>query len=104
MPRLLLGGREGSSTLYRVEQKTLQTSVTHVLSGLMGCALAAWVSGQEYGGKIQTCNNFFARPSRHACGSGAETTACPLFLPYLPLYFCLAWRGLSEAAPRDHYL
>ena len=61
MPRLLLGGREGSSTLYRVEQKTLQTSVTHVLSGLMGCALAAWVSGQKYGGKIQTCNDFFRK-------------------------------------------
>ena len=47
---------------YRVEKKILLSLVTHVRSRLMGCALAAWVSGQKEGGKIQTCINFFARP------------------------------------------
>ena len=46
-------------------KKTLLSSVTRVPSGLMGCALAAEVSGQKEGGKIQTCMNFFARPCKH---------------------------------------
>ena len=41
-------------------KKFLLSSVTHVPSRLMGCALAALLSGQEEGGKIQTCRNFFA--------------------------------------------
>ena len=43
-------------------KKILLSSVTHVPSRLMGCALAALVSWQKEGGKIQTCRNFFARP------------------------------------------
>ena len=43
-------------------KKILLSSVKHVPSGLIGCALAAKVSGQKEGGKIQTCRNFFARP------------------------------------------
>ena len=43
-------------------KKFLLSSVTHVPSGLMGCALAALVSGQKEGEKIQTCRNLFAQP------------------------------------------
>ena len=43
-------------------KQILLSSVTHVPSGLMGCALAAYVSGQKEGGTIQTCRNFLARP------------------------------------------
>ena len=41
-------------------KKTLLSSVTHVSSGLMGCASAAlgrWVGGRR---EIQTCKKFFA--------------------------------------------
>ena len=48
------------SRMYRVQQKyLLLSSVTHVPSGLMGCASAAlgwWVGAR---GEIQTCLNFF---------------------------------------------
>ena len=43
-----------------LSKKILLSSVTHVPSGLIGCALAACVSGQKEGGNIQTCRNFFA--------------------------------------------
>ena len=47
-------------------KKILLSSVTHVLSGLLGCALAAlnwWVVGRR---EIQTCRNFFAPPCKYA--------------------------------------
>ena len=50
-------------------KKFLLSSVTHVPSGLMGCASAAlswWVAGRR---EIQTCRIFFARP----CTRGDET-------------------------------
>ena len=40
----------------------LLSSVTHVPSGLIGCALAAYVSGQKEGGRIQTCRIFSHGP------------------------------------------
>ena len=48
--------------MYSVEQKILLSSVTHVLSGLMGYALAVQISLQKEGGKIEKCRNVFAQP------------------------------------------
>ena len=56
-------GRDSLFQQVRVQgraNKTMLSSVTHVASGLMGCASAAlgyWVGGKR---EIQTCKNFFA--------------------------------------------
>ena len=75
------------SLTYRVKQKKfLLSSVTHVPSGLLGCALAAYISGQKDGGIIQTCRNFFARPCSDS-GNGPGASRGRLCLCCLPLYF-----------------
>ena len=64
-------------------KKFLLSSVTHVLSGLMGCALAAlswWVAWRR---EIQTCRNYFAPPCTSALRNSKSEMRVPVWICYV---------------------